>query len=59
MGWVWGWASQSACEVGPQGRSISRPALVEEPLSGAGGHAGDVSGLGTIRSCGGRLDEFN
>ena len=48
-----GWASQGVCEVGPQGGSISRPELVEEPLSGAGGHAGDVSDLGTTRSCGG------
>ena len=48
-----GWASQGACEVGPQGGSISRLELGEEPLSGAGGHAGDVSGLGTTQSCGG------
>ena len=26
---------------------------MEEPLSGAGGHAGDVSDLGTTRPCGG------
>lgn len=56
---VWGWASEGACEVGPQGPSISRLGLVEEPLSSAGDQIGGRVWARDHLALLGRLGEFN